>query len=91
MNARPTWGWIEESLFPLLTEEAARVGVDTSRWVLYAGDGPGRSLAERNPETGGIVRTVHRFHNPRDAEARMHAMRVAFGLVEAANRAKVVE
>jgi len=89
VSERITWKWIEESFFPLVVQDARRVGVDTTGWALDSREGPGRALVRlADPVGGQKVRAVehvfYRFATPKDADLIMQGMRFAWTRVQVA-------
>lgn len=79
MGERVTWKWVEESLFPLVVQDARKVGVDTTGWALYPGES-GRALVTMT-EKKAVAKVHRRWSSARQAEEQLQAMRFAWSLL----------
>lgn len=77
MTKHVTWQWIEESLFPLVIQDARRAGLDTAGWALDSREGPGRMLVKLNRDKA-VETVLQRFTSPSQADRVMQGMRFAW-------------
>lgn len=75
-----TWKFIEENLFPLVVQDARRVGMDTTGWAMDSREGPGRMFC-RLAENKAVATVWHRFQRPEHADRFFQGVRWALSHV----------